>query len=146
MLSHDIKPGTILLVTMNNRTALIVNKETFPHEHILLCDEVAWSEPEPYSYTILAKQNSVSYEITARNAGNGNVEVVALSSVQNKSSHSTSGAYIGDVNTERFCLEVYECSCGFHIGLDASYLEQVSEITMSCPACSETIQTLSDEE
>jgi len=34
-------------------------------------------------------------------------------------------------------LEVVACTaCGFHLGLDASYLEQVGRITTICPACS----------
>lgn len=32
-------------------------------------------------------------------------------------------------------LIVYECQCGFHVGLDASYLDQVSDIMFECPNC-----------
>ena len=37
---------------------------------------------------------------------------------------------------DKYELAVFECiHCGFHLGLDASYLEQVSQITMPCPSC-----------
>lgn len=42
---------------------------------------------------------------------------------------------IGEVETEKFALEVWECECGFHIGIDISYLEQVGPLTVRCPAC-----------
>ena len=44
--------------------------------------------------------------------------------------------HIGDCETERFVLEVYECNCGFHIGLDATYMDQVCGLTLICPCCS----------
>jgi hypothetical protein len=48
---------------------------------------------------------------------------------------------LNSVETEQYSLEVIECDCGFHIGLDASYLDQVSDILMQCPACGEIIST-----
>lgn len=144
--NQEIKLGTILLATMNNRVALIVNKETFPHEYIISCDEVAWEEVEPYVYKVFVKSNGTTYEIIANNIGNGNAEVVQIQQTVEEDIAGTKSKYIGDVESGRFSLEVYECSCGFHIGLDATYLEQVSAITMSCPACAETIQTLDEEE
>lgn len=41
----------------------------------------------------------------------------------------------------RWDLEVYECECGFHIGLDATYLEQVEEVVIECPSCGSIIDT-----
>jgi hypothetical protein len=38
-------------------------------------------------------------------------------------------------------LEVIECDCGFHIGLDVTYMEQVGEIVTVCPACTAIIDT-----
>lgn len=39
-------------------------------------------------------------------------------------------------------LDVLECSCcGFHIGFDVSYLDQVGEIQIPCPSCGEEITT-----
>jgi len=32
-------------------------------------------------------------------------------------------------------LEVVECGCGYHLGVDASYLEQVGSIETKCPSC-----------
>lgn len=40
--------------------------------------------------------------------------------------------------TEGYELSVFECdSCGFHIGIDASWLEQTYEkgLEMKCPCC-----------
>jgi len=41
----------------------------------------------------------------------------------------------------KYDLEVFECTCGFHMGIDASYLEQFGDIEMDCPACSASITT-----
>jgi len=38
-------------------------------------------------------------------------------------------------------LEVFECLCGFHIGLDATYLDLVGNVEIRCPACESTIRT-----
>ena len=37
-------------------------------------------------------------------------------------------------------LEVYECSCGFHIGVDYTYLDQVGDLSVSCPVCGVNIE------
>lgn len=38
--------------------------------------------------------------------------------------------------TDRYELEVVECrTCGFHLGIDASYLEQVDGVSLDCPGC-----------
>jgi len=38
-------------------------------------------------------------------------------------------------------LLVIECDCGFHLGLDASYLEQVHYIKIACPSCGMVIDS-----
>ena len=39
-------------------------------------------------------------------------------------------------------MEIHKCDyCGFHIGFDISYLEQVEEIVMECSSCQEVIYT-----
>lgn len=44
--------------------------------------------------------------------------------------------YICDISNDKVALEVYECYCGFHIGVDSSFLEQVQvPISVECPAC-----------
>lgn len=48
---------------------------------------------------------------------------------------------IGEVETEKYSLTVYECDCGFHIGLDNTYMDQVSEVYMECPSCGEWFDT-----
>ncbi len=38
-----------------------------------------------------------------------------------------------DIETEEYNMEVYECECGFHVGIDYSYLEQVGSVVIKCP-------------
>ena len=42
---------------------------------------------------------------------------------------------LDDIKTDQVHLEVYECLCGFHVGLDAAYIDQVENISINCPAC-----------
>ena len=46
------------------------------------------------------------------------------------------------IETEEYSLEVYECDCGFHIGLDATYLDQVGDIDIICPSCGNKISVI----
>jgi hypothetical protein len=40
------------------------------------------------------------------------------------------------VDASKCEMEYYECTCGFHFGIDATYLDQVEEhIQVKCPAC-----------
>lgn len=32
-------------------------------------------------------------------------------------------------------LDVFECDCGFHVGFDTTFLDQVGDITFTCPSC-----------
>lgn len=32
-------------------------------------------------------------------------------------------------------LDVIECDCGFHIGIDITFLDQVEEVLIKCPSC-----------
>ena len=38
-------------------------------------------------------------------------------------------------------LEVIECDCGYHMGIDASFLLQVGDFVTKCPSCDEVIDT-----
>jgi hypothetical protein len=38
-------------------------------------------------------------------------------------------------------LEVIECSCGYHMGIDATYLDQVGDFVTTCPNCEAEIDT-----
>jgi ssDNA-binding Zn-finger/Zn-ribbon topoisomerase 1 len=41
---------------------------------------------------------------------------------------------------DKYELEVVECNhCGFHLGIDASYLEQVDGVSLACPGCNITL-------
>ena len=45
------------------------------------------------------------------------------------------------ITTDKVELEVVECDCGFHLGLDATYLEQVGDFVITCPSCKTEIDT-----
>ncbi len=47
---------------------------------------------------------------------------------------------IAYMQNERVIIEVIECSCGYHMGIDSTYLEQVDGITTWCPSCGEQIR------
>jgi len=38
-------------------------------------------------------------------------------------------------------LEVVECNCGYHMGIDVTYLDQVGDFKIACPACGDIIDT-----
>ena len=43
---------------------------------------------------------------------------------------------LDDIENDVVSLEVYECTCGFHLAVDATYLEQVGTIIdIPCPSC-----------
>ena len=42
---------------------------------------------------------------------------------------------IESIETEKCSLEVIECDCGFHLGIDATYLDQVDGVDIECPSC-----------
>ena len=39
------------------------------------------------------------------------------------------------IETDEVALEVVECDCGFHLGIDATFLDQVGEVSIVCPSC-----------
>lgn len=45
------------------------------------------------------------------------------------------------IETEEVQFEVVECDCGMHLGLDATFLDQVGDFTLVCPACGLEIDT-----
>ena len=47
---------------------------------------------------------------------------------------------------EKSSIEVYECGCGYHMGVDASYLDRVENIEACCPSCGSMISTADDED
>jgi hypothetical protein len=48
---------------------------------------------------------------------------------------------IGLLESETVSIEVVECDCGYHMGFDATYLDQVGDITTWCPNCRRKIRT-----
>lgn len=45
------------------------------------------------------------------------------------------------VENEQVQLEVVECDCGYHMGIDATYLDQVGDFKTTCPSCGVVIDT-----
>ena len=45
--------------------------------------------------------------------------------------------HLGDACSDKFEIEVYECACcGFHLGVDHSWLRQATEkVWIRCPNC-----------
>jgi hypothetical protein len=58
--------------------------------------------------------------------------------------------YIEDHDTEKCELEIYECQCGFHIGVDATFLGQMTDpaFKIVCPSCGNgmTFEAFDEEE
>ena len=50
---------------------------------------------------------------------------------------------LDSIETDIVQLEIIECDCGFHLGIDATWLEQSGNCTgfeMNCPACNTIIE------
>jgi len=47
------------------------------------------------------------------------------------------------IENDQVQLEVIECDCGYHMGIDATYLDQVGDFMTRCPnpACRKLIST-----
>jgi hypothetical protein len=48
---------------------------------------------------------------------------------------------LNSIETEQYALEVLECDCGYHMGVDATYMEQVNDFVTMCPNCAVIIDT-----
>ena len=48
---------------------------------------------------------------------------------------------LDSVSNGKVELEVVECDCGFHLGIDATYLDQVGDFVINCPNCTKEIST-----
>jgi hypothetical protein len=48
---------------------------------------------------------------------------------------------LDSVENDQVELEVVECDCGFHLGVDATYLIQVGDFKLACPSCGAIIDT-----
>lgn len=49
--------------------------------------------------------------------------------------------WIETVETDLFNVEVCECDCGFHFGIDATFLDQVGDFKFKCMSCGKEIDT-----
>lgn len=45
------------------------------------------------------------------------------------------------VENEQVQLEVIECDCGYHMGIDFTFLDQVGDFVTKCPSCGKEIKT-----
>jgi len=48
---------------------------------------------------------------------------------------------LDSVENDQVQLEVIECDCGYHMGIDATYLDQISDFITRCPSCQAEIDT-----
>lgn len=48
---------------------------------------------------------------------------------------------LNSVETEQVQLEVGECDCGYHFGVDATFLDQQGDFRFDCPSCGTPIDT-----
>jgi hypothetical protein len=48
---------------------------------------------------------------------------------------------LNSIENDQVQLEVIECDCGFHIGLDATFIDQVQDFKINCPSCKAIIDT-----
>ena len=45
------------------------------------------------------------------------------------------------IENDQVQLEVVECDCGYHIGIDATFLDQMGDFNTLCPNCGRMIDT-----
>jgi hypothetical protein len=45
------------------------------------------------------------------------------------------------VNIEKCEIDIIECDCGYHLGVDLTYLDQVGDFKTKCPSCNTVIDT-----
>lgn len=58
-----------------------------------------------------------------------------------------SSNFIETITTDTMVLEAYECTCGYHATVDASFIEQVTpHVAITCPACQRVIRTQEPED
>ena len=43
--------------------------------------------------------------------------------------------HLYNIQTEVAHLDIYECGCGFHFGLDSTYIDQIEDLETECPKC-----------
>lgn len=46
------------------------------------------------------------------------------------------------IETDTVQLEVGECDCGYHFGVDATFLDGMGDFYFECPSCGLAISTL----
>jgi len=49
--------------------------------------------------------------------------------------------FIMDIDDEKYSMSIFQCECGFHLGLDFTYLDQCGDIQIKCPSCGEVFDT-----
>jgi len=46
------------------------------------------------------------------------------------------------VNIDKCEIEIIECDCGYHLGVDMTFIAQVGHFITDCPSCKTMIDTL----
>ena len=46
---------------------------------------------------------------------------------------------IESIETDKCQLSVVQCECGYHLGIDATFIDQVDGVITSCPSCGFTM-------
>lgn len=49
--------------------------------------------------------------------------------------------YLEDIETKNASIMIIECDCGYHMGIDNTFLEQVSDLKINCPSCQTVVDT-----
>jgi len=47
-----------------------------------------------------------------------------------------------EVKIDKCDISIIECDCGYHLGVDNTYIEQVGHFITKCPSCGTMINTL----
>lgn len=51
--------------------------------------------------------------------------------------------WLKSVDDGQIEMEIFECQCGYHLGVDSTYLQQVDDIRTACPSCDRIIDSQS---
>lgn len=48
---------------------------------------------------------------------------------------------LDSIENDQVQMEVIQCDCGYHMGIDSTYLDEVGDFVTHCPSCGVTINT-----
>lgn len=98
-----------------------------------------WVQDEIYDDLLAYVNSELDFELMEKIEDGSEVDLPIDDDEEPKTVTSN---HIQDIETDTASLEVYQCGCGYHMGFDISYLEQVeSVVSAECPSCKNIIQT-----